>query len=831
MRNLGSLIVLASIAVGLNACTRAQSQSPTPQTQARGQQGSGSSARGRQAEGPKPYKDVITEEAKTDSGLFHVHRIDEKLYFEIPLERLEQELLLVTRVARTHAEIGYGGEQENEQVVRWQRQDDKILLRVVSYVNVASDSLPIYDAVRNSNFEPIVQAFDIAAFSTDSANAVIEVTGLYTKDVPMLGMDRRNREEYRVRRLDENRSFISWAKSFPRNVEVRHVLTYDAANPPANASTGSISLEMNQSMILLPERPMMPRLWDERVGYFSVRQTDYGLPEQRATQRRYITRWRLEPSDTAAFLRGELVEPIEPIVYYIDPATPEVWRDGIKRGIEDWNVAFEAAGFRNAIRAADPPSLEEDPEFSPEDVRYSVVRYFASPVQNAYGPHVSDPRTGEILESDIGWFHNVLNLLRNWYFIQTAAANPAARAIRFDDSLMTELVRFVAAHEVGHTIGLPHNMKASASYPVDSLRSASFTCSMGTSPSIMDYARFNYVAQPEDEGVCFMPGIGVYDKYSIRWGYRPILDAAMPDDERPTLDRWIREHEADPMYRFGDPSSIDYTSQTEAVGDDPVRASEYGIANLKRIVPNLMTWTHEPYADHDQLQELYGQVIGQWNRYMGHVATVIGGVTETRKSVDQAGPVFEIVPEAEQRSAMQFLRDEAFATPTWMLERDILTRIEHAGTVERISGRQAAVLNNLLSFDRLQRLIESEATLGNDAYTMGELMDDLRGAVWTELRTGRATDVYRRNLQRAHIERLRYLMTEEQPPIPERFRAFVQRTNVDVSRSDIRAYARGELETLRRQLTAAAGNQSDRSTRLHYRDAVARIQEILDLDE
>ncbi len=778
------------------------------------------------------YSDVITDDAVTDDGLFKVHQMDEKLYFEIPDSLLDVEMLLVSRMAATMDNMGFGGMKTNTQVLRWQKQSDKILLRIVSHENVADEDQPIYRAVRNSNFEPILRAFEIETMSEDSTAHVIEVTDLFTSDVPSLGLPSFRREQYRVRRLDGDRTYISSAKSYPLNIEVKHVLSYDAPEPPSSSSGGTVSVEMNQSMILLPQDLMQPRLCDQRVGFFSVTMTDYGRDAQKAEERCYITRWRLEPKDPEAYARGELTEPVKPIVYYIDPATPMKWRPYLKQGVDDWNRAFEAAGFKNAIMGKDPPTVEEDPEFSPEDVRYSVIRYFASDIQNAFGPHVHDPRTGEILESDIGWYHNVMNLLRNWFLVQTAAVNPDARSVEFRDEVMGRLIRFVSAHEVGHTLGLPHNWGSSAAFPVDSLRSPAFTDIHGTSPSIMDYARFNYIAQPGDGVTNLMPDIGIYDKWSVKWGYSALLDAESADEERKTLNQWVIERADDPIYFYGRQGPrVDPRSQNEDLGDDAVKASDYGIANLKVILGELIDWTAEDAKDYGDLNELYGQIAIQWNRYIGHVAANIGGHYETFKTYDQEGVVYTPVPAEIQRNSMEWLSREAFASPDWILDHDILRRVEGVGAMDRIRRYQVGVVNTILNPIRIGRLMEAEAlSNGMEVYTFSELLDDLRDGIWSELPRASMIGPFRRNLQRGHIERLEYLMTEEAPTVSSFFISYGM-APIDVSQSDIRAQVRGELNSLKTAVDRAARRTRDRMTRLHLEDVSVRIEDILDGDD
>ena len=776
----------------------------------------------------KSYSDIITDKAVSDLGIFDVHKVEDKYYFELNDSILGRDMMMVTRVVKMSNEIPLSAHKLSEQVIKWEKFNRNILLRVASYSKFANDSLPINEAVSNSNFEPIIYSFNIATENKKNKSYLIDVTNLFNSDIKAFGFPQSRRKSYNISSLDSKLSFIESIKSFPLNIEIRHIKTYKSSD----SRYGQVSMLLNNSIILLPKTPMRRRYFDKRVGWITSKQIDYGLDNQEAETLNYLNRWRLEvkDEDKNKFKNGELVEPKNPIVFYIDPGTPIKWRKYIKQGIEDWQAAFEEAGFKNAIIAKDPPSKKENPDWNPEDIRYSVFRYLASTTINANGGQVADPRSGEILQFDINWYHNVLKLLRDWWIIQTGAVNPDARSVVLKNEVMGEGIRFVAAHEVGHAIGLPHNMGSSSAYPVDSLRSATFTKKYGTSPSIMDYARWNYVAQPGDEGVALMPSywdtpnIGVYDKFSVKWGYKPILDVS-EEKEKEILKNWILEKENDLAYRYGEPG-IDPSSQTEDLGDDAIKASEYGIANLKRILPNLIEWSTEDGEDYDHLKEMYNEVFSQFRRYLGHVTTNIGGIYQFFKNSNQKGAVYTHVNKNHQKNCVKFLSKHLFQTPFWLIEKNILNKIEFAGITNRIRSLQSSNLNNLLDFGRLARMIENEALNGLDAYTLKEMMNDLKNGVWFELKNNAKIDIYRRNLQKLYINRLGYIMKNEQEVRSGSYWSnYTTRIKVDVS--DIRSTTLGILLNLKKELSKSIKKYSDSAIKNHLTYCIGLINNAL----
>lgn len=772
-------------------------------------------------DGPfEPFSEVVPDDAEADEGLFTVHRAQtddgSTLFFQIPDSLLGREMLLVSRLAQVPPDISpytNAGRKMAERVVRWTLDGEgaaqRVLLKPVSYASVAGDSAAVSRSVEANTFEPILATFPVQARGPEGESVVIDATKLFTSDVQALsGFGAEARQALEIRGVDGERTFIDQAQSFPKNVNVRHTVTYRAAGTPTSAETGALSVQFNQSMVALPKDKMEPRRCDPRVGYFDVERINYGSDALKAEEECFISRWQLVPKDMEAYRRGELVEPKNPIVYYLDPATPERWRPYFKKGIEDWNKAFRKAGFKNAVIAKDPPT--GDSTFTPEDVRYSTVRYVASDTRNAIGPSVVDPRTGQIMESDIIWYHNHIRSYRNRLMIETGAANPEARSLNLSDDLIGETMRQVIAHEVGHAIGLPHNMIASSSYPVDSLRSPTFTEKYGVAASIMDYARQNYIAQPGDGVERFVRKIGPYDKYAVEWGYRrwpKLADSAV--EER--LNRMIRAHADDPMYRFGG-SANDPRAQTEDLGDDPVEASRLAVKNLKRVVPNLVEWTEQPGDTYADLEQIYGELLGMWRQYMGHVTDVVGGVMEDRKVRGQEGFVYMPVAGTEQARAVQFLNEHAFQPPTWLLEEDILRRVDGNGAMERMRQLQAGVLRDLLRPDRLMRVAEQTARQpASDAYTLSELMRDAKRGVWREVEAELpAVDPYRRQLQRGYLARAETLLENE-----------------ELRASDVPAALRSQLQMLREQAGQAAQRAANPATRQHFEDVAARIERML----
>jgi len=768
-------------------------------------------------EGPKQISEIIKSSAITEVGLFSIHQQADKLYFEIPDSLLGVEMLLVSRIAKVPSDLSpfiNAGSKVGEQVIVWEKNANKILLKVKSYQSVSDEEDPINISVSNNNFEPIIAGFKIEGINATKDVSLIDATKLFNTDIKALsGLDGRFRKSYKVKSLDKTRSFVESARSFPINIEVKHVTTFVASEPPSKQKTETLSLLMNQSFILLPKEKMQARLYDKRVGWFTTSQVDYSSEALKADEKTYIRRWKLIPKDIEAYMRGELVEPEQQIVYYLDPATPLKWRPYFKQGIEDWNACFETAGFKNVVVAKDPPTKEEDPDFSPEDARFSVVRYVASKTRNAVGPSVSDPRTGEIIESDIIWYHNHLRSYRNRYMIETGAANPAAQGLDTPLEEIGEMIRRVISHEVGHALGLPHNMKASAAYPVDSLRSSSFTHEFGIATTIMDYARYNYVAQPGDENIRFIRKLGPYDHYSVNYGYRYLPEST--EDEYATLQSWIDEKAGDPKYAFGSGRGrFDPHSQTECIGDDNIRATEYGLQNLKRVAPKLIEWTTRDGSDYSDLEEIYGEFLGVWTRYMGHVAGNVGGVYEELKMSEESGAVYTPVPREIQASALDYLSKEAFSTQTWLMPRNISARISEKSSLSKVASAQNRVLNSLLSTSKLDRIADNQFTNGNNAFGLESFFNTLHKAVWDS-----NPDQLKRMLQRNYVKRLHSLL---KPPSPSTNAVSRRGAPRPVTNSDLFPMVRAELEAVYKM--AKRNSRGNGLQAAHFADIMRMIE-------
>ncbi|MBP1676886.1 MAG: hypothetical protein H6Q20_1445 [Bacteroidetes bacterium] len=790
------------------------------------------------AKGPKAYKDVITKKAKSSKGFFTVHKVESSYFLEIPDSLLGRDLLVVNRIAKSAADsrkgfVGYAGDQIGENVIRFEKgPNDKLFLKTISFSERSQDSTGMYFSVLNSNMQPIMSSFDVKAYNKDSVlktqNAVVEITDFVNGDNSVLYFDERVKRSVGLANLFPDRSYIDTIKAFPMNIEIRAVKTYgQKPQNPSDVAGDPLTYMLNSSILLLPKEPMKPRYFDSRVAYFATGYTDFDKNPQGVERVSMATRWRLEPKDEdiEKYKKGELVEPKKPIVFYIDPSTPKKWVPYLKQGVDDWQKAFEYAGFKNAIYALEAPN---DPSWSLEDARHSAIVYKPSDIPNASGPHVHDPRSGEILETHINWYHNVMKLLHDWYFVQTAAVDPRARKVQFDDELMGQLIRFVSSHEVGHTLGLRHNFGSSNTVPVEKLRDKAWVEANGHTPSIMDYARFNYVAQPEDNigEAGLFPRIGIYDNWSIQWGYTWLPDFKTPQDEVPYLNKWVIEKLAqDKRYTFGtETDANDPRNQSEDLGDNAMLASAYGIKNLQRILPNVLEWTKEPNKDYANAATMYSEISGQFSRYMGHVSRYVAGIYTTPKRVEQSGPVYEHVPAQLQKDAVRFLDKQLFTTPVWLADKNL---IEKAGInpVFTIGNIQKNVLGRIISKNTLDKLLQNETLNGTSAYTSTQLLDDLKKSIWSELASGKAIDIYRRNLQKNYIDACIALIAPAQSAAASSL--VVLRVSSSVSAtSDATAIARAHLVKLRSEIASAAGRASGIS-KAHLLELVAKTDEAL----
>lgn len=783
--------------------------------------------------GLKPYAQVITPKAKSSFGFLTVHKVDNNYFFEIPDSMLNRDILIVNRISkaptsRQKSRVGYPGDILGSKVIRFENKDNKrILVREYSYRERSENKDGMFQSVRNSNTQPIVANFGIETIKKDSLtrNYVINVSVFLQKENPLFSFDADSKEYIGLLNMVGEGTYIDTLKAFPKNIEISTTVTYQSKKGMSNVGfpeTGSpripLTYELNSSMVLLPEVPMKARLFDPRVGYFTVGYTDFDSNPQGIEYKKLITRWRLEPKDEAAYLRGELVEPKKPIIIYIDPATPKKWVPYLIQGVNDWQVAFEKAGFKNAIYALEAPT--DDPSWSLEDARHSAIVYKPSDIPNASGPHINDPRTGEILETHINWYHNVMSLLRDWYMIQAGTIDEAARKMQLDDELMGQVIRFVSSHEVGHTLGLRHNFGSSHTVPVEKLRDKVWVEANGHTPSIMDYARFNYVAQPED-GITragIFPRIGIYDKWSIEWGYRWLPQFQTPEDEVAFSNQSIIEKlKTDVRYTFGTESDPnDPRNQSEDLGDDSMLASLYGIKNLKRIVPQILTWSYEPNKSYAGAGEIYSGVVSQFNRYLGHVTKNVAGIYSNSITVEQTDEIArEFVPANIQKRAIAFLNEQLFTTPEWLIDRQLMEKAKIL-PVNVICSLQSGVLARLINKNTLDKMSENEILNGKKAYTSAQMFNDLKKVIWSNLGQ---SDIYKRNMQKAYVENLINLLDKKG-------NADKNASGKRPAYSEAPAIAHGQLTELKRLATSAASMTSG-TAKGHYQNLITLIDNAL----
>ncbi len=782
---------------------------------------------------PASLYELVTRKAVADKGFCNVYKTDEKYYFELPDSIFNKDILIVNRISKAAAQVrpdhdyaGYGADQIGEHVIQFCRgANNKVFIKKIEYSgsrSTDSSENGMYKAVQNSNLSPIMATFDIKSYSPDSSSLLLDLTDYINSDNELFYFSGQQRRSYNLGSMQDDKSYIQKVAAFPQNLEIRTVKTFNNSNPGMAMSLPYLTYELNTSMVLLPKTLMKTRTVDERVGYFGRGYVDFDIPHPQGFDGTWlVNRWRLEPKevDMEKYKNGELVEPKKPIIFYIDPATPKKWVPYLITGVNAWQKAFEKAGFKNAVYALEAPT--NDPEWSLEDTRHSAIVYKASWVQNASGPNVNDPRTGEILEAHINWYHNVTEILHDWYFAQASACDSAARKMIFDDTLMGKLITYVCSHEVGHTLGLAHNFAASASVPVDSLRNKNWVEKNGICPSIMDYARFNYVAQPED-GISekgMIGQIGPYDEWAIEWGYRWLPNLKTAKEEKEFLNKWVLQKLEDPRLLYAYSGA---RCQSEDLGDDAVKAGGYGIRNLKRVMPQLVNWSKMPDETYSGVNKMEQELLDQFHTYLSLASQTIGGRYETPKTVGQKGTVLEYVPAAKQKAAVEFLQQQLFTTPKWLFNKETYTVTGGIGHIGLLNI-QKDILNNMLSPQKLNRLISCQALQPTTAYTPNQFLNDLEDGIWSELIAGKPIDLYRRNLQKAYVAKLLGLQNAAGYNT-----AAVYTT--DLSLIDLLSVVKAHKIKLLKKITAAMAKYKDEETVWHLTDLADRLKSTTEAD-